>query len=378
MQVAIVGAGPIGLEAAVEGEARGHEVVVYEAGQVADHVRRWGHVRLFTPWALAVTERGLGRVGDVVDDPDAFPTGAELVERYLAPLAGTLDVRTGHRVVGIGRVDKTKGADIGRSSRGERGFRLAVRAGDDETIAHADVVIDCGGVFGQPGPAGAGGFDAPGERALREAGAVRYGPVRVDRLAGKRVLLVGDGATAVTVLADLLALAPTPTITWSTPSEAVPGFVSPDDDALPARRALYDVGRAAPSRPEVHHRPGALVDRLDPTSSGVRVTFTTGQVAEIDAVVACTGFRPDHTLSRELQLHLCYASDGPMKLAAALLGANGGGGDCLAQPALGAAVLANPEPNFYVIGNKSYGRRADFLLKVGHQQVRDVFDLIDG
>ena len=32
-----------------------------------------------------------------------------------------------------------------------------------------------------------------------------------------------------------------------------------------------------------------------------------------------------------LQVHYCYATEGPMKLAAALMAAGGGGGDCLAQ-----------------------------------------------
>jgi hypothetical protein len=65
-----------------------------------------------------------------------------------------------------------------------------------------------------------------------------------------------------------------------------------------------------------------------------------------------------------------------MKLAAALLAASGAGGDCLAQPAQDATTLRNPEPRYFVLGNKSYGRRSDFLLKVGHQQVRDALDLL--
>ena len=43
-----------------------------------------------------------------------------------------------------------------------------------------------------------------------------------------------------------------------------------------------------------------------------------------------------------------------MKLAAALLGARGG--DCLAQTSHGAETLANPEPGFFILGAKSYGR----------------------
>ncbi|HZN60711.1 MAG TPA: hypothetical protein VFD71_21735, partial [Planctomycetota bacterium] len=75
-------------------------------------------------------------------------------------------------------------------------------------------------------------------------------------------------------------------------------------------------------------------------------------------------------------IHQCYASEGPMALAAALLG-SGSGGDCLAQPSHGPEVLKNPEPGFYVVGAKSYGRRNDFLLRSGREQVRDVFQLME-
>jgi hypothetical protein len=54
-----------------------------------------------------------------------------------------------------------------------------------------------------------------------------------------------------------------------------------------------------------------------------------------------------------------------------LLGA--GAGDCLGQQSHGAEVLKNPEPNFYILGIKSYGRNNTFLMRVGWQQVDEVF-----
>ena len=45
------------------------------------------------------------------------------------------------------------------------------------------------------------------------------------------------------------------------------------------------------------------------------------------------------------------------------------GGDCLAQAAPGAATLRNPEPRFYIVGMKSYGRNSSFLMRVGYEQV---------
>jgi hypothetical protein len=59
-----------------------------------------------------------------------------------------------------------------------------------------------------------------------------------------------------------------------------------------------------------------------------------------------------------------------MKLAAALLGA--AGGDCLAQPAPSADLLSNPEPGFFILGSKSYGRNSSFLLRQGLQQIDSI------
>lgn len=39
---------------------------------------------------------------------------------------------------------------------------------------------------------------------------------------------------------------------------------------------------------------------------------------------------------------------------------------------LRADVLANPEPDFYILGHKSYGRKPNFLLETGYRQVADV------
>jgi hypothetical protein len=88
------------------------------------------------------------------------------------------------------------------------------------------------------------------------------------------------------------------------------------------------------------------------------------------------GYSPDTALYRELQVHECYASLGPMKLAAALAGQ--AGADCLQQVGHGGETLRSPEPNFYILGAKSYGRNSHFLLRIGFEQVREAFGLITG
>src|SRR5581483_939103 len=91
--IAIVGAGPIGLEAALAAMAHGHRVSVFERGEAGDAVRRWGHVRMFSPFGMNVSLRGIERLkkrGHALPDPDAILTGTEFVAQYLAPLADTL------------------------------------------------------------------------------------------------------------------------------------------------------------------------------------------------------------------------------------------------------------------------------------------------
>ena len=93
---------------------------------------------------------------------------------------------------------------------------------------------------------------------------------------------------------------------------------------------------------------------------------------DVDHLVSLTGYRPDASLYSELHVHQCYASDGPMKLAATLLAASAPGaasGDCLKQAAPGPHTLLNPEPNFFILGMKSYGRNSAFLMRVGYEQV---------
>src|SRR6267154_2165312 len=119
--VAIIGAGPVGLAAAAHALERGLRPLVLEAGpSVGYALRQWGHVRMFSPWEYNI-DRAAGRLlaatGWNSPDPHAYPTGAELVESYLQPLATRTPLRshiqTESRVTAISRVGfdkvKTKG-----------------------------------------------------------------------------------------------------------------------------------------------------------------------------------------------------------------------------------------------------------------------------
>lgn len=51
---------------------------------------------------------------------------------------------------------------------------------------------------------------------------------------------------------------------------------------------------------------------------------------------------------------------------------------CGTVPPHGAQELSHPEPGFYTVGMKSYGRAPTFLLRTGYEQVRSVVCAVVG
>jgi thioredoxin reductase len=402
-RVAVIGAGPIGLEAALEARRRGHEVAVYESGRTGEHFRQYGDVRLFTPFRMNSTEQGrtrLGQTGIPLPSPEALLTAREFADRYLDPLARLPElrgaVREGTRVGQVARAGLRKPQGIaaaGDGSRSGRPFLLRVEGPEGTRFDRADVLIDASGVYGNPNPTGPGGLPAVGEGSLGdriERHLPAFGSGARARYAGARVLLLGDGHSAATALVELAALAregrAAPRVHWL--HRETEGDVWPIDpaDPLPARASL--LARASESARErgwLTGHAGATVLAYDTRNpDAVRVTLRerdgSDRILEVDRVLALVGYRPDILLTREIHMHLCYASEGPMALASALLAARlanaSAAGDCLAERSQGPDSLRSPEPDFFVLGAKSYGRNPQFLLSIGHEQIRDALDLV--
>src|SRR5918999_1610177 len=170
-RLAILGAGPTGLEAALAAAERGWPFTVYDgAPSAAAHVRDWVHARMFTPWSMNVSPRARRALGEDAPDGDALPTGDELADRVLDPLAARLapHVRLGTRVVAVGREGLLKHEEIGTGARTTRPFRLLVDEDGEERVEHADAVLDCTGTYGNPNSLGDGGIPAPGERTFAD------------------------------------------------------------------------------------------------------------------------------------------------------------------------------------------------------------------
>jgi thioredoxin reductase len=397
-RLAVLGAGPIGLEAALYARRLNLPVTVYERGRVGEHLRRWGHVRLFSPFGMNSTPLGRAAIQAEAARHE-FPaagdcvTGKDHVAAYLEPLAKTAAlsgcVRPDAQVLAVGRRGLLKDDGDG-ARRGQQPFRLLVREGKNpERVDEADVVLDCTGTYGQHRWLGDGGIPAAGETAAQAHIAYGLEDVRGERrghYAGKTVLVVGGGYSAATTVCNLAALAESDQGTWTIwlarcpgtqPLKRLPGDPLKERDRLAAR--ANNLATRTDGNVEFH--PNSVIEAVETAGpdKGFKVTARLAgkpRTWEVDRVIANVGYTPDNQLYRELQVHECYASLGPMNLAAALL--KHAGGDCLTVPPQGANALRNPEPNFYILGAKSYGRNAHFLLRNGFEQVREVFTLIAG
>src|SRR3954447_11131228 len=122
LPVAIIGAGPVGLAAAAQLLARGATPLVLEAGsEVGHNIRQWGHVGMFTPWRFCVdraAEALLASHGWSHPPRDDVPSGADLVTRYLEPLAAILApyIELNARVTAVTRRNADKVRTAGRES----------------------------------------------------------------------------------------------------------------------------------------------------------------------------------------------------------------------------------------------------------------------
>jgi thioredoxin reductase len=392
LPVVVIGAGPVGLAAAAHLLERGLEPLVLEAGdQPAAAVRAWGHVRLFSPWEYDVDDaaaRLLAPAGWTSPDPTALPTGAELVERYLAPLAATPQlagrIRTGTRVLAVSRVGVDKTRTVGRKGRA-----YLVRTVVDGRVADltARAVIDASGTWSQPNPLGAAGLPAVGEE---QSTPWLVGPLPdvlgADRarFAGKHTLVVGMGHSAANTLLALVELQqtePGTRITWAirgrSPARLYGGG---DSDGLPARGLLGSTLETAVTAGAITLLREVALTALTPAADGRLHVAGTGRDGvpvdlDVDALAAATGFRPDLAMLREVRLDLDPAVEAPARLAP-LIDPNLH--SCGTVPPHGHRDLTHPDEGFYLVGMKSYGRAPTFLLATGYEQVRSIAAALAG
>lgn len=386
LPVAVIGGGPVGLAAAAHLVTRGVAVKLYEAGEtVAAHVRDWGHVRLFSPWRFNTDSAAtaLLRAQGWREPPgDILPTGHELFEAYLQPLAQTPALRdcieTGARVRSVSRLGIDK---VVSRARGHAPFALTIARRDGaDRIDLARAVIDASGTWSSPNPLAASGVKTAGED--RFADRIAYGIPDVlgvdrDRYAGQRVLVIGGGHSAANALLDLARLAESETLMrliWAVRGDSLARvFGGGAADQLPARGKLgSDLKRLVESG-RLELVLGFAAEAVAGDEAGLFVSGRRGlqsvELGPLDRIIVATGQRPDLSMTRELRLDL-----DPWLESARALGPmiDPNLHSCGSVPPHGYNELSHPEPNYFAVGIKSYGRAPTFLMATGYEQVRSI------
>jgi thioredoxin reductase len=384
LPVIVIGAGPQGLAAAAHLLERGASPLVVEAGAgPASAVSEWGHVRLFSEWSElvdAAAARLLAQTG-WAQPAKGYPTGAQWISSYLAPLATALGdrVRYGTRVTGVGRMGRDRLVDEGRA---RQPFTVHVTDADGkESRITARAVIDASGTWSQPNPAGADGLPALGERSASDHISYRIPDfAHPEPFAGKHTIIVGGGHSATTAVNELARIAkrhPRTRITWVIRRGAVGNtFGGGDADELPARGALGIRARRAIDAGLVDLVTGFRVASVIKTDHcAVLVSEDGRELPAADTVVVLTGFRPDLSFLSEVRLELDHTLQAPVRLAGEV---DPNLHSCGSVQATGAKDLAQPETDFYLVGAKSYGRAPTFLAMTGYEQVRSVVAALTG
>ncbi len=295
-------------------------------------------------------------------------------------------------VLGVARDNHLKTQVGSGRERGEDRFRILVEHGDgSQSIEKADIVVDATGVFGQANWCGAGGLPARGERRLRWR--IEYAIPDVlgsqrEAYEARRILVVGNGlaaAATIVALSKLMQRVPQTDVTWVTPVATTTLESGPIDVSrfagLPPRRQLAEAANAlaASTKLRLAHRPGLRLEAVDYDAADQQLLVTFDGEPEplrVDRIVANVGHRPDRSIYEELQVRECPRTGGPWGVSQSLEQH-----PAAAPPDPGehpAERLITTEPNFYILGAKSFGRDPSFLMTDGLAQVRDLFVLIGG
>jgi thioredoxin reductase len=338
----------MGLAAAIGARDRGFEVIVLERDEIGASLRRWGPTRFFTP--LRMNFPGLAG--------DALLTGPEFADQVLVTAAATLDVRTQTRVISISRRGLTRTDYAGHPLRAERPFRILT---DADEVLEADVVLDATGSTSAPLP-----YAARGEKhvdAIRTLGEL---DARTDELRGKRVLLVGHGHSAANALAVLHDAGAE--VTWAVRTANARPCEEIANDPLPERQRVVAAANELASKVRVERR--AMVESVARSNGHIDVTLSGNRRAEVDAIVALTGYRPMIDYAGELALEIAQVSDGGARLYRAISKIT----DCLCVPTVAREDFATGEPGYYFVGARAYGRSRTFLLQTGLLQLETILD----
>lgn len=389
--IAVIGAGPVGISAAVHLKTRGLQPLVIEKGASVGHaMKEWGHVRVFTPWQY-VTDKAvvelLEKTGWEHPDKEHLPTGLEIVEQYLKPAASLPELKDAiiynAEVIAVSKQGRSKSSS---HNRDEVSYTIHYKTVDGEHhIVEADGVVDASGTWYNPNPIGADGLPVAGEKESKEF--IAYGVPNVlgknrSLYEGQRTLVLGSGHSAINIVLDILRLkeenADTKLI-WGLRQNKLEKLLGGGvNDELPARGALGQAAKKAIDEGALELLTPLHVTKIENTGDGLRVeTLVNGEAKtlDVDRIIVAAGFRPDLQMLREIRLDLDETVEAPRVLAPMI---DPNLHSCGTVKPHGIDELSHPDKNFFIVGMKAYGRAPTFLMLTGYEQVRSIADELVG
>jgi thioredoxin reductase len=365
-RIAVLGGGPVGVEAALYATSLGLPVTLYEQGHPGEYLNRWGFVRMFTPFGLNASPLGKKTLRDLRKDLPAdtdFQTGRQFRDSYLLPLADSpalkFAIKPQTTVLAVGRSGWRKNDPPAAKLPP---FRLLVRTADNhESVLTADAVFDCTGTYARPNWVGDGGVPAVGEVASRPHVAYWLEDVlgaKKQQYLGRHTVVVGGGYSAAATVVALTELAeenPSTWVTWLTRGPRTQPLVRIAGDPLRDRDKLAARANTLATRCDgnlEHHAHAEVQEVVCPgPDKGVKLVATVGGVKrtwEAERLIANVGYKPDVALTSELRV---------------------------GEPA---GDFRTAEPGYFVLGAKSKGRDSAFLLHEAHEQIRRAFAEVTG
>ncbi|MDZ4724654.1 MAG: NAD(P)-binding domain-containing protein [Leptospira sp.] len=391
LPTAIIGAGPVGMAAAAQLVHRNKSFIILEKGNdVGHHLSKWENVKMFSPWEYNIDKDAkdlLTEYNWIAPNSFELPTGGEFIQKYLRPLSNLPIIKPflhlNSTVTAIHRFGIDKGKTAGRES-----FPFEI-----EYIQHGKVkrlfagaIIDATGTWGNPNPAGSSGDFALGEKQLYEHfhyNIPNFSHKNIEiEFGNKSVAVVGSGHSAIHSILELQKLKtlyPNTSILWilrrNYDKKLLGGGLN---DALPERGSLgLNVHNLVQSGQVTVFNPFRIIS-FEKKNFKIEIKgfneLQNHTITNVDKIIVNTGSRPDFSFLRELRYFTDPALECVPELTT-LIDPNVH--SCGTVRAHGELELRQPEPNFYIVGAKSYGRAPTFLMATGYEQVRSIVAALD-
>ncbi|CAM5215806.1 Thioredoxin reductase OS=Ureibacillus acetophenoni OX=614649 GN=SAMN05877842_106157 PE=4 SV=1 [Ureibacillus acetophenoni] len=389
LPIAIIGAGPVGLAAAAQLATKNLPFILFEKGsEVGANIRTWGHVRLFSPWKYNIDQSAkhlLLQTDWQEPNEEIVPTGNELIDQYLIPLANLEMIKpfinTNHEIIAITLKlnDKMKS-----KNRDSQSFYLYVQSEGEIKTVEVRAVLDATGTWGNPNPAQGNGVWLPEEKSMKARIDYHIPDVEAHQTdyANKKIAVIGGGHSAINSLINLVKLqekAPDTEITWILRKNSIEqAYGGEQNDALPERGALGLRIRQLVEEDKIKViTPFYISTLIDEGTISIIGNYSEEEITlkGFDRLIVNTGSRPNYTINSELRYSIDPITESVTAIAP-LIDPNVH--SCGTVRPHGEAELRQPEKDFYVVGSKSYGRAPTFLMATGYEQVRSITSYLAG